>query len=314
MIKQLTMEEQESLHLCYRNNELFRHWSPTLCRLEWEMQELDSITLWREVEKVLLRLKSEKYHREEMIQYLFGRMMKDFRAVEDEFGEKRIRTVEQAECSAVTVMCIVLTLLMNTVEKGHEEEGFNHQPICVAIVGWLRSHPHFQFLMDDFFARQRGFDGKMVTFTPSDPLDATSKMEAISEEMRKEIEDMVQLIIGKTQNLQRCFEAHWENWKQLWSEVCLDNELFLLLKKVNPNKNDWSLNQKMICNVIGLFRDSTKIGTSISEINNMISGKNLGSYLRNHISYGTTDCALNKEQHKKIESIINGFYQQNINC
>jgi len=83
---------------------------------------------------------------------------------------------------------------------------------------------------------------------------------------------------------------------------------------VNPNKNDWSLNQKMICNVIGLFRDSTKIGTSISEINNMISGKNLGSYLRNHISYGTTDCALNKEQHKKIESIINGFYQQNINC
>lgn len=313
MIKQLTTEEQESLHLCYRNNELFRHWSPTLYRLEWEMQELDSITLWYEVEKVLLQLKSEKDHREEMIQFIFRRLMKDFRTVEDEFGEKRIRSIEQAECSAVTVMCIVLTQLMNAVENGHEEEDFDHQPICVAITGWLRSHPHFQFLMTDFFARQRGFDGKKVTFTPSDPLDTSSKMEAMSEEMQKEIEEMVQLIIGKTQNLQLCFGAHWENWKQLWREVCLDNELYLLLKKVEPNKNNWGFNQKMICNVIGLFRQSTDIRTSLSEINEMISNKNLGSYLRNHNAFGTTDCALNKEQHKKIVSIISAFYQQNIN-
>ena len=239
--------------------------------------------------------------------------MKDFRAVEDEYGEKRIRTVEQAECSAVTVMCIVLTLLMNAVENGHEEEGFNHQPICVAIAGWLRSHPHFQFLMNDFFKRQRGFDGKKVTFTPSDPLDSTSKMEVMPEEKRKEIEAMVQQILSKTQNLKSCFGSHWDNWKQLWSEVCLDNDLFLQLKKVDPNKNNWGFNQKMICNVIGIFRESTKIGTSISEINDMISDKNLGSYLRNHKALGTTDCALNKEQHKKIESIINGFYQLNIN-
>lgn len=313
MIRLLKAEEQESLHLCYRNNELFRHWSPTLYRMEWEMQELDSITLWYEVEKVLQQLKSEKHHREEMIQYVFRRMMKDFRTVEDEYGEKRIRTVEQAECSAVTVMCIVLTLLMNAVENGHEEEGFDHQPICVAIAGWLRSHPHFQFLMSDFFARQKGFDGKKVTFTPSDPLDSTSKMESMTEEMRKEIEQMIQLIIGKTQNLQRCFGVHWEIWKQLWSEVCLDDELFLMLKKVDPNKNNWGFNQKMICNVIGLFRQSADIATSFAEINSMISDKKLGSYLRNHKAFGTTDCALNQEQHQKIESMINGFYPQNIN-
>ena len=57
MIKQLTAEEQESLHLRYRNNELFRHWSPLLCRMEWQMQELDPITLWYEAEKVILKLK-----------------------------------------------------------------------------------------------------------------------------------------------------------------------------------------------------------------------------------------------------------------
>ena len=100
MIKQLTAEEQESLHLRYRNNELFRHWSPLLCRMEWQMQELDPITLWYEAEKVILKLRNENDNRGEMIQYIFGGLLKEFMSVKDEYGNDRIRTKAQAECSA----------------------------------------------------------------------------------------------------------------------------------------------------------------------------------------------------------------------
>lgn len=304
MIKQLSAEEQESLHRRYRNNDIFRHWSPLLCRMEWEMQELDLVTLWSEVENSLNELRTEKEHREEMIQYIFGRLMKDFRTVQDEFGEKHIRTVEQAECSAVTVMCIVLTMLMNAVENGHEEEAFANQPMCVAITAWLRSHPHFQYLMKDFFSRKMGFDGKKVVFTPSDPMNIQSQLDNMAEELRKEVEGMTQKSIDHTGSLEKYFVEHWDTWKELWRELCMDHEMLQLMQTVNPNKNEWGINQKMICNVIGLFIHKAKIEVSTVDVNRQLSDKQLSSYLRNHKAYGTSDCALNKQQHKKIEDTI----------
>ena len=310
MIKQLTKEEQDSLHLRYRNNELFRHWSPLLCRMEWEMQELDPITLWYEAEKVIQNLRNEEDNRDEMINYVFRGLLKDFMSVKDEFGNDRIRTTAQAECSAVTVMAIVLTQLMNAVEKGHEEEDFDNQPMCVAITILLRSHQHFQFLINDFFARKKGYDGKEVEFTPSDPMNIEAQLASMAEELRKDVEDTMQMVIGHTNPLQQSFGDKWDIWKNLWLEVCMDHELFRILKEVNPNKNEWGLNQKMICNIIGIFHEATKVEITLTEVNRILSSKQLGSYLRNHVAYGTLDCVLTKLQHKKIEDAIKRFLSE----
>lgn len=307
MIKQLSAEEQERLHHRYRNNEIFRHWSPLLYRMEWEMQELDLITLWSVVESVLRQLRNEKENREEMIQFIFRQLLKDFRTVEDEFGDRKLRTAEQAECSAVTVMSIVLTLLMNAVENGHEDEDFDNQPMCVALAAWIRSHPHFQFLMEDFFARRKGYDGKKVVFKPSDPMKEETMLEGMSEELRQEIEEMIGKVIGYTGCLESLFGDRWTYWRSLWRSVCLDHELLMLLKEVSPNRNDWGINQKMICNVIGIFCLETEMEVTFSTINKTLSDKQLGSYLRNHAGYNQTDCALTREQHKRIEEIIKGF-------
>ena len=304
MIKQLSQEEQDSLHLRYRNNELFRHWSPLLCRMEWEMQELDPITLWYEAEKVILKLRNEKENREEMIQFVFRGLLKEFKSIKDDFGNDRIRTDAQAECSAVTVMAIVLTLLMNAVEKGHEEENFDNQPMCVAITAWLRSHPHFQFLMNDFFSRKMGFDGKRVVFTPSDPMNIEAQLASMAEELRKDIEDTIRMVLEYTSKLQQSFGDYWTIWKNLWQEVCMDQEFLKILKEVNPNKNEWGINQKMICNIIGIFCNALELDLTITEINRHLTTKQIGSYLRNHTAYGETDCALTKQQHEKIERSI----------
>lgn len=71
-----------------------------------------------------------------------------------------IRTDEQAELSAVTVMCVLMSRLMNAVEEGHEDEDFENLPMCIAIANILRNHPHFQLLNERFFKRKLGNDGK----------------------------------------------------------------------------------------------------------------------------------------------------------
>jgi hypothetical protein len=87
----------------------------------------------------------------------------------------------------------------------------------------------------------------------------------------------------------------------------MDHELFMKLKEVNPNKNEWGINQKMICNIIGIFCPTAKIEITMTEVNRLLSTKQLSSYLRNHAAYGELDCVFNKQQHKKIEEAINKF-------
>lgn len=306
MIKLLTKAEQEELHQRYRKNDLFRHWLPLLNRLEWEMQELDAMTLYREAEIVLQKLRLESEYRDEMISYILKGLLADFREIEDERGKIFQQSKEQAECSAVTVMAIVLSSLMNAVEKGHEEEDFDNQPMCVAIMAMLRSHPHFQFLFEDFFHRKKDNSGKKVVFIPSDPMQVEETLGHMGDEARKEVEDMQKRILSLTAGLETLFGDHWTVWKDLCLKVCADKELFDKLKIKSPNSftNTWGMNQKLICNIIGIFRKHFEIQVSVNGINNALSDSQLGSYLRNHAGYGTSDCDLSKLQHERIEKMM----------
>lgn len=304
MIKQLSREEQDRLHHRYRESDLFRQWSPLLCRLEWELQALDGVTLWWEADKVLQQLRQTRENRDEMIPYLFKRLLSDFRSVEDENGENIIRTIEQAEQSAVTVMCLVLTSLMNAVEKGHEDEDFDNQAMCVAIVGPLRSHPHFSFLMDQFFGRKKGNDGKNIVIKPSDPMKLQAMIENMDEAAQNEIKQMNENIINHTKGLQTVFGDQWDLWTQFCHLVCLDLELLGRLKDIEPRNNDWGINQKMICNMIGMFIANQKINVSINSVSKTLSDKYVNSYLRNHSDYKGNDSALNKTQHQRLEQLI----------
>ena len=304
MIRLLTRAEQDELHHRYRNSDLFRHWSPLLNRLEWEMQELDAMTLYREAEIVLQKLRLEADHRDEMISYLFKQLLADFKTIEDEQGKCINRSIEQAECSSVTVMAIVLTSLMNAVEKGHEKEDFDNQPMCVAIAGMLRNHAHFRFLFEDFFSRQKDNRGKKIVITRSDPMQAEETLGNMDDEAQKEVKDMVDYIEKLTAGLQPIFNEHWEEWKQLCLNVCLDKELYEKLKNVTPRHNTWKMNQKMVCNIVGIFRQHLDINVSVNAINTALADTQLGSYLRNHAGYGTSDTDLNKLQHERVVKML----------
>ncbi len=126
----------------------------------------------------------------------------------------------------------------------------------------------------------------------------------MDEVARKEVEKMQQTLMEKTAGLQPLFGEYWDSWQHLCKLVCMDLELLEKLKVVNPGNNDWGMNQKLICNIIGLFRDVMEIKVSWNAVNTALSEKQLRSYLRNHTDYRGSDADLNAEQHRRIVAMI----------
>ena len=161
MIKILSEEDQTKLHHRYRNSDLFRQWSGILCMLEREAKEIDAITLWYYADKYLARLREIKRYRDEEIPYIFRDLIKECGSMvrNDEIIH---RHPDKAERSAITIMCIMMTSLMNAVEKGHEAEDFDNKAMCVSIDRLLHQNSYYDFLMEAFFCRKIGNDGKKV--------------------------------------------------------------------------------------------------------------------------------------------------------
>lgn len=303
MARILSTEEQNTLHHRYRNSDLFRQWSPILCKLEWERNELDVISIWWETERCLQALRDEKDNRDEMIPFLLKQLLKDYRTFEE--GDRVTqRTALQAELTAVTVMCVLLFRLLNTVEKGHEEEAFDNRAICVAITNLIRNHPYFKELSDNFFKRDKDNNGKKVVITANDPMLVATPMEDMDEKAREEIEQTKQKILELTAGLKACLMDQWDNWARLVDMVCLDVQLLNLMKDVKPNNNDWQMNQRLVCNLIGMFKQKKNIVASVRSINETLSKKQLSSYIRNHADYEGNDSSLSKELHLKVEGMI----------
>lgn len=304
MIKLLTRDEQDLQHHRLRNSDLFRHWSPLLSRMEWERHELDTMTLCREAERIIEKLRLEKEHRDEMVVYLFKQLLEDMEEIEDEHGNKLRRSKPEAECSAVTVMAMVLTSLMNAVEKGHEEETFDNEAVCVAIMYLLRNHPHFKYLFLDFFHRTKDASGREVVFTPADPMNTEAVLRQMDEEEKERIVTMQNKLLEHTASLKPLFNMHWDSWVQLCKKICVYKEYLDKLYEVVPSNNEWQMNQKMVCNLVGMFREQKKMTISVNSIDVLIANKKVASYIRNHADYKGSDSVLSRVQHDEIEKLI----------
>jgi hypothetical protein len=299
-MKLLTPDEKHTLHHRYIHNDLYRQWSPILSKLQRENDEADAQTIWYVAEQIIIRLRSELAFREQEIPLIYNELLTDCL---DFSGSTR--TKEQAKRTAATMMSIVLTMLMNAVEKGHELESFANEPMCTAIIDLLSDEGYFRSLMKLFFKRIIGYDGKKVVITSSDPMQKKTDFESMDEMATEEIRLMVQNVVSRTQRLKPLFGSYWDVWEPLWCDICADTKFLLLLKKINPRTTDWGLNEKMICNVIGMFRDKTvKLSVSIQTINKTLCQKNVRSYLSNHADYDSTNSVFNIIQHDNIEKMI----------
>lgn len=170
MIRLLSSDEQRRMLHHYKQDDLFRQWHPILAKLQRDNDEMDAFTLWNLAEEQIRQLRGEQIYREQLIAFLFNKLLSDCKVFSLEGKDNINRTDEKARHSATTIMCVVLTMLMNAVEKGHEEESFDNEPMCMAIMDILWRDDFFQKLMDLFYARDTGYDGEKVVITPHDPM------------------------------------------------------------------------------------------------------------------------------------------------
>ena len=298
-MKLLTPDEQRMLRHRYKQSDLYRQWSPILATLQRQYDEADAQTIWHFAELQIVRLRGEQAFREQEISPIYNELLTECLKFDG-----TTRTKEQAKRTAVTVMCITLTMLMNAVEKGHEDESFDNEPMCMAILDILSGDAFFQGLMNLFFKRDTGYDGKKVVITPSNPMLEKTIYESMDDVAKEEIEQMVKNIVSRTQGLKTLFGDYWKAWKPLWQDICADSQFVLLMKNEEPRTTDWGMNQKMVCNVVGMFKAQTKLTASIQNINDMITSTNVRSYISNHAEYGGTNTVFTREQHDRIKQLI----------
>ena len=199
----------------------------------------------------------------------------------------------------------MLTSLMNAVEKGHETEDFDNKAMCVAIDRLLQRNTYYTMLMNAFFSRETGNDGKKVVIAPCNPMAAASVLESMDEAAKQEMADMKRRVLEITNGLRVYFKQDWDVWTSVWNDICLDVELMQLLSSENPRKNTWGLNEKMICNVIGMFLDAFEYKHPIIKINDALPPtKNRRDYISNHGKNGGSSAVFSDEQHTKVENII----------
>ena len=305
MIKKVNEVDAQALHNQYRANDLFRQWSPVLAKLERAEGGLDAVSYWFLAGQMLCKLRQIQTHREEEIPHLYNRLLREFCEIDMGGGSKMTCTPAQDRLFAGAVMGIIYTSLMNAVAKGHEKDDFANAPICVAILDTMQNNSYFTALLDKFFGRKKGFDGKEVIITSYDPMTLTTSLDDLTEDSQKEVEAMNKRLIGHTKGVKAVIGAEqWGCWERLCLKICLDGELRMHLKNIDPRRNEWDMNQKMVCNVLGLFLTEKQTPNSLSSINRAISSKNLRVYISEHRAFGESACVLTREQHERIRQML----------
>lgn len=298
-MKLLSPTDKKTLYHRYVHSDLYRQWAPILSMLQRKYDEADPASLWYVAERQIVRLRNEQSFREQYIAPIYSELLSDCQ----KFDESP-RTNEQAHRTASTVMCIVLTMLMNAVEKGHEEDSFANEPMCMAVLDIFVSDAYFQSLMNLFFKRSTGYDGQKVIITPSDPMIEKTLTESMDEVALEEIDRMVKNVMTHTQGLKTLLKDYWNVWEPLWKDILTDDQFMLKMKNEEPNGTDWGMNQKMVFNVVGMFKDRAKLTDAVATFNNAMSSINRRSYISNHAYYGKSDCVFTREQHDRIISLI----------
>lgn len=285
-IKILSDEERSKCHAHFRTNDLFRHWMPILSEIEENITGVDATSIWYNADKILVNLRSCQEYRDEEVEFIHS-----------EISRKQKKEVVS------TIMAVVLTRLMNATQEGHEEEFIPNDAMSNAILKKHYDDAFFGKLMEVFLKRNRGNDGKKVVITPSDPMTQNTSLDDMDDVAKKEMEWKINKVMELTQGLNVYFKD-WEKWKELWECICMDAELSTLLEKVSPNRNDWDMNQKMICNVAGMYAGQLKLDVPTTQINNALSTKNLSSYISQPKDFGGSNSALNHEQYNRIIAMM----------
>lgn len=284
----LNLEQQNELRHRYLNNDLFRHWSFILCRLERSYKEINPVSIWCETDRLIKRLYDAGKYGDAEIPY-----------IQTELIEKHGKKV------AVTLMTVLFTRLANAAKSEKASDYNLHKPLCISILREIENEPLFEDLINLFKSQKLDNNGNKVYIQPCDPMNADAALSAMDKTAKEEMDRKRTKVTELTSGLKVFFKEDWNIWEAVWNDICIDTDLMQLLAVVTPRNTVWGLNEKMVCNVIGIFLNVRGYKNFVSKINSvLLPAKNRRDYITYYDQNGGSSAVFSNEQRTRIENII----------
>ena len=290
-------EKLTSLRALYRGDDLFRTWTWLLCLLEQQLNGLNAVEVWSETEMIRQKLSEIKEHRDNEVEFLYGDLVKR----------------HQSESTAIIILTVLFTQMCDAApdEEDDAAERNPNRAVCTVLARLLMHHanrPFFEKLIAAYKSRRYDNEGNKIILPITDYLNVKSPLELMDEEAKAKVEKWVGEIENRTLRIKYFLNIDWDVYKNIWRNICTEQEISLLLKKEQPRNNKWGFNLKLVANVMGILHATPYDGKfvldgSIQAISDAV-GLNVRAYIANHADFGTSNTTLTKEMHAKIKQII----------
>ena len=290
-------EKLTSLRALYRGDDLFRTWTWLLCLLEQQLNGLNAVEVWSETEMIRQKLSEIKEHRDNEVEFLYGDLVKR----------------HQSESTAIIILTVLFTQMCDAApdEEDDAAERNPNRAVCTVLARLLMHHankPFFEKLIAAYKSRRYDNEGNKIILPITDYLNVKSPLELMDEEAKAKVEKWVGEIENRTLRIRYFLNIDWDVYKNIWRNICTEQEISLLLKKEQPRNNKWGFNLKLVANVLGILHATPYDGKfvldgSIQAISDAV-GVNVRAYIANHADFGTSNTTLTKEMHAKIKQII----------
>lgn len=290
-------EKIVSLRGRYRGDDLFRTWTWLLCLLEQQLNGLNAVEIWSETEMICQKLSEIKEHRDNEVEFLYGELVKR----------------HQSESTAIIILTVLFTQMCDAApdEEDDAAERNPNRAVCTVLARLLMNpanRPFFEKLIAEYKRRRYDNEGNKIILPITDYLNVKSPLELMDEEAKAKVEKWVEEIENRTLRIRYFLNIDWDVYKNIWRNICTEQEISLLLKKEQPRNNKWGFNLKLVANVLGILRAIPYDGKfvlegSIQAISDAV-GLNVRAYIANHADFGTSNTTLTKEMHAKIKQII----------
>lgn len=290
-------EKIVSLRGRYRGDDLFRTWTWLLCLLEQQLNGLNAVEIWSETEMICQKLSEIKEHRDNEVEFLYGDLVKR----------------HQSESTAIIILTVLFTKMCDAApdEKDDAAERNPNRAVCTVLARLLMNPANrlfFEKLIAAYKSRRYDNEGNKIILPITDYLNVKSPLELMDEGAKAKVEKWVEEIENRTLRIRYFLNIDWDVYKNIWRNICTEQEISLLLKKEQPRKNKWGFNLKLVANVLGILHATPNDGKfvlegSIQAISDAV-GVNVRAYIANHADFGTSNTTLTKEMHAKIKQII----------
>lgn len=290
-------EKIVSLRGRYRGDDLFRTWTWLLCLLEQQLNGLNAVEIWSETEMICQKLSEIKEHRDNEVEFLYGDLVKR----------------HQSESTAIIILTVLFTQMCDAApdEEDDAAERNPNRAVCTVLARLLMNpanRPFFEKLIAEYKRRRYDNEGNKIILPITDYLNVKSPLELMDEEAKAKVEKWVEEIENRTLRIRYFLNIDWDVYKNIWRNICTEQEISLLLTREQPRNNKWGFNLKLVANVLGILRAIPYDGKfvlegSIQAISDAV-GLNVRAYIANHADFGTSNTTLTKEMHAKIKQII----------